>query len=92
MSIEVKSSDVNTYKYIFKVADIAEMAFDYVPSQEVFIKELLKISDIKKILYDMKPWGEDTLKLIDVQMSIINDTGETVNSGQVLKLIYRDNQ
>ena len=57
----------------------------------MFIKELLKISDFKKILYDMKPWGEDTLKLIDVQMSIINDTGETVNSGQVLKLIYQNN-
>ena len=55
------------------------------------MKELLKISDFKKILYDMKPWGEDTLKLIDVQMSIINDTGETVNSGQVLKLIYQKN-
>ena len=91
VSIEVKSSDVNTYRYIFKVADIAEMTFDYIPSQEVFIKELLKISDFKKILYDMKPWGEDTLKLIDVQMSIINDTGETVNSGQVLKLIYQEN-
>ena len=91
VSIEVKSSDVNTYRYIFKVADIAEMTFDYVPSQEVFIKELLKISDFKKILYDMKPWGEGTLKLIDVQMSIINDTGETVNSGQVLKLIYQEN-
>ena len=56
------------------------------------MKELLKISEFKELLYQMKPWGNETVKLIDVKMSLIDESGEVTDTQQVLKLIYRDNQ
>ena len=56
------------------------------------MKELLKISEFKELLYQMKPWGNEALKLIDVKMSLIDESGEVTDTQLVLKLIYRDNQ
>ena len=44
------------------------------------------------MIYEKGAVSTSPLKLIDVKISLIDESGEVTDTQQVLKLIYRDNQ
>ena len=59
-------------------------------STEKFLEELLKRTENLDLLHEMKPWGEETLKLINIKVKYFGDMDDEVETGQIIKLLYKD--
>lgn len=87
--ISVRSNDANI-GCVVEVPDKFTLTFGEIPSTEKFLEELLKRTEFLDLLHEMKPWGEETLKLINIKVKYFGDMDDEVETGQIIKLLYKD--
>ena len=72
------------------ISDNCSISFDHIPSAKELIMSLIKIREFKEDLYNMKPWGERELMVLNMEIIYTDSMGNKVKDNQLFKFLFKE--